>query len=74
MAPQRMNLNDLGDPLTLHLAPPAGETFYLSWGISQHFQHGLAQNTDIHCSRALNPTDNTDFLTFPLFLDLSEMS
>ncbi len=28
--PQRMNPADFGDPLTFPLAPPAGQSFYLS--------------------------------------------
>lgn len=32
---QRMNPNDSDDPLTLQIAPPAGQTFHLSSEISQ---------------------------------------
>lgn len=63
--PQGMNLNN-GCPLTLYLSPPAGQCFHLAGEISQHFRHGLAQNTDIHCSSTMNPIDINDSLTFPL--------
>lgn len=32
--PQRMNPDDLGEPLTFPLPPPAGQTFHLSREIS----------------------------------------
>lgn len=39
---QRMNCADFGNPLTFHLAPPAG--FQLSSEISQHLQGSQAMN------------------------------
>lgn len=39
---QRMNCADFGNPLTFHLAPPAG--FQVSSEISQHLQGSQAMN------------------------------
>lgn len=47
--PQRMCPNDFGDPLTLPLALPAGQSIYLSSEVCQNLLDGLAQKccTDI---------------------------
>ncbi len=57
---QRMNPNDLGDPLIFHLAPPAG--FYLSGKISLHFVSG----TDTHGSQKMKCNNIGNPLTFHL--------
>ncbi len=37
-----MNPTDFSDPLTFHLASPAGQTFHLTNKISQHRTDGLS--------------------------------
>lgn len=40
---QGMNPNDLGDPLNVSLAPPAGRSLHLSCEIPQHLLDRLPQ-------------------------------
>ncbi len=40
---KRMSPNDFGDPLTFDIVPPAGQSFHISSGISQHLLYGLAK-------------------------------
>ncbi len=41
--PQRINPNESGHPLTVYLAPPAGQSFYLSSEICHHPHDELGQ-------------------------------
>lgn len=43
-----MNPTHFGDPLTLPVAPPAGQSFDLSCERLQHLPGGSAQNLDIY--------------------------
>ncbi len=55
----KMNSNNFGDPLTSHLAPPAGQNFHLSSEISptSTWWIGTKLCADIHGSRMMSPTD-----------------
>lgn len=41
---QRMNPNDLSDPLTFPVVPPGGQSFYLTSETSKHLFQELASN------------------------------
>lgn len=46
--PQRMNPNDLSDPLTFPVVPPGGQSFHLTSETSKHLFQELASNFNQH--------------------------
>ncbi len=60
---ERVKINDFGNPLTFHLAPPAGKCSHSSSEISQYPLDGLAQNFVQTFLKVMYPHDFGDPLT-----------